>query len=281
MTGTVILGITVMFNLGVWTRNAVTFGFPLGPRNRVEDHTIGDLSLRSIISNAVKNSVFHVATPIERLNDNILAGYYAIHRAINYPIEGTNLSGPDFKVRFAPTDEGLAGNPIHFALVPITLLALALAKGDWKSQPVRYALAASGTYFIFSALYAWQRWGGRLQLPFFILWAPVPAFAASIQRYKRAAAEMAIALFVSSLPFHFLHHTRPLITFKPLIATESILLAKRDEILFAIRPRLKEPYERIGEFARATGCRQIGLRLESSDFEYLWWWVFGSPWSGR
>ncbi len=46
------------------------------------------------------------------------------------------------------------------------------------------------------------------------------------------------------------------------------------------RPGEEEAYLRVAEAIRSRACTQVGLRINSSDYDYLFWRILGAPESG-
>jgi len=40
---------------------------------------------------------------------------------------------------------------------------------------------------------------------------------------------------------------------------------------------LTDEYVRAAEIVRQTGCTEIGLGIDSTDWEYPWWWLLDTP----
>jgi hypothetical protein len=43
---------------------------------------------------------------------------------------------------------------------------------------------------------------------------------------------------------------------------------------------LRASYAEGADLVRANGCTQVGLRIDSDDLEYTFWWLLESPQSG-
>jgi hypothetical protein len=60
----------------------------------------------------------------------------------------------------------------------------------------------------------------------------------------------------------------------------SIVVEPKTTALFANAMSLRDPYVDLGESIGATGCVDVGLRIDSHDREYLFWWLLNAPQSG-
>ena len=52
------------------------------------------------------------------------------------------------------------------------------------------------------------------------------------------------------------------------------------DVLLASNPRLVASYVDGTNLVRESGCRQVGLRIDSDDLEYAFWWLLKAPQSG-
>jgi hypothetical protein len=48
-------------------------------------------------------------------------------------------------------------------------------------------------------------------------------------------------------------------------------------LLFVNWPDLMKPYAEITTDIRDSGCKQVGLRIDSHDLEYTFWWLLKAP----
>jgi hypothetical protein len=122
-------------------------------------------------------------------------------------------------------------------------------------------------------------YGVRYQTPFFIAWAPVFGVAAD-GLGRKVAAWMAVCLVLASLPWVLLNRTRPMIGWRPRTSTDSIFRTPASELLFANWIERRDPSIAAAQAVEATGCKQVGLRLDSHDWEYSFWWLLRAPQSG-
>jgi hypothetical protein len=104
----------------------------------------------------------------------------------------------------------------------------------------------------------------------------------------------AVLFFLITLPYVFFNSTRPLIAMQnisepysihPLpflgkTGISSIFYADQQRLLFANWSYLKKPYVEIANDIRNSDCKQVGLRIDSHDIEYTFWWLLNAPQSG-
>jgi len=181
--------------------------------------------------------------------------------------------------------EDSAGNPLHLFLVMVSTVFI--ARGARKPRPgtntVGYAsMVALGFLLLPIAINpASSGFGIRFQLTFFILWAPLIGSAMPSLRASGWTTTTGIVLLISALPYLLFNNTRPIIGLPPWpTRVRSVLVAPGDEIMFAINPDKRDIYRQLADVVRNSGCREIGLRLDSSHLEYQFWWLLDAPQSG-
>lgn len=308
----------VLLNLGFWARNYQTFGGPYGTPQWLAGNLWFDAlfveggeilagglaqvspTASSIEREAPDSGMPPAANPLmavgERASDLVRRELRMMGLNLTAPVGfvqqlflGTLRSFPSvFDEGYANmiagsawNHEDTAGNPLHLALVPISLFAV----GMWgRRRPLLiYAAVSLMTYALVPVVigHGASRWAVRYQLPFFVLWSPVAGAAVGALRRPRAPTIVAAALMFAALPWLFLNNMRPVIGMPPWpTATDSIFTATKSEMLFATNPGLRDDYQDLTEIVAESGCRSVGLRLETSNFEYPFWWLLKSPESG-
>ena len=181
--------------------------------------------------------------------------------------------------------EDTAGNPIHLFLVPISAALVVLGRRSIPHgrEVLVYSALALISFGLLSILVvpASADVGVRYQLPFFVLWSPVFGFVLARHGWSRWGQFVGAGLLVSALPYALLNNTRPIIGHPPWpTRVQSILAAPAVEILFAANPHSLQGYQAVAEWIEASSCRQVGLRLDSGDPEYEFWWLLDAPQSG-
>jgi hypothetical protein len=58
------------------------------------------------------------------------------------------------------------------------------------------------------------------------------------------------------------------------------LTRPKEDIFFANLAYLKEPLALLTESIKGSSCEQVGLRIDSNDPEYPYWWLLDAPESG-
>ena len=293
------LGIAVLavaLNAGYWGRNLATFGGPFGPVDTIQD-TVGIFSLGSLeprpeneaavvatfrvgASRVGKALARNLITPLASLNE----------RLRSFAATAFGDGGPDFKHEMSVAlwnHEDTAGNLLHLALLMVTALGILIAG---RSKRIRVPVSVwayggsvlAGLFLLTSLVsHASTPYGVRFQLPFFLLWTPLAGFVLTRFNWRRSSELVVAGVLFASLPWLLFNNTRPVIGRQPWTTrVDSVLVAPPEEIMFAMAPALRESAQVIAETIARSGCRAVGLRVDSSDPSYLFWWVLGAPESG-
>jgi hypothetical protein len=269
--GVLALAVAMLLNLGFWARNLATFGDPLAGLAR---GNIGRPSLGSVALRFVEHAALNFSMPGGTMNARLTTAVSSFSQLL-----GQDSS--NFQLIWSWNHEDLAGSPIHLLLVPVTGLVLLILHRRVPDRRVfGYALATLATSLVYAFAISFDVYGARHQVPFFAAWAPVAGLAASLIGERRFAPLAAAGLLVLTLPWLLLNRSRPLIGMYPRTMTASILQVGPADIMFANWPALRGPYDAVAQGIRTSGCRSVGLRIDSHDPEYFIWWLLEAPQSG-
>lgn len=111
---------------------------------------------------------------------------------------------------------------------------------------------------------------------------------------RRLATTAAFLLLLSALPWVFFNTSRPLIgvtdvpemfSIRPVgyltyTKTGSVLITSPSTILYSNRSIQLGPDIHMINAIQASGCKNIGLRINSHDIKYQYWWMLSAPQSG-
>jgi len=284
----------VVLNLGYWSRNLTASGTPLGPAQWVAGHstaTLASLKPRLVLylPRLLRSLAPHLAGPWQPLNAAIDGAVKGLYRAF-----GSEINTPILV--WGWNHEDTAGNPLHLLLIGLTLVGLAVSPSARRRPVADLALAVTAAYLLMVLLIppAITTVGVRLHLPLFLLWSPVFAAVAMAWLNDRWAARLSVVFLLLGFPWLLFNATRPVIGLRPdpgalqipclrgLGCTRigSVFEEPPAEIEFAnIRP-LEKGYRAVAQQLVASGCRDVGLRIDSSDPEYPLWYLLEAPQSG-
>lgn len=290
-----------LLNAGYWIRNLLTFGGPLGPGEWVAALTAGQYSPGAFFASLVRNTAMNFAMPSDSAN-------LALVDFLRRLLSGLDPRMADFSLLWGWNHEDIAGNPLHVCLVIATLILLVLTHRRTRDRRLWAWLAASaGGYAMLALVVHPDLFGARYQLPVFVLAAPL--FGAALEQALMAGRKgdayaaagrgrafqtfIALALLTASLPWVLFNRTRPLLALKdggepwtipcqPVLGCTvgSVLFEPPETILFANWMDLRGPYLQLGRDLKSSGCLDVGLRIDSHDLEYLFWWLLDAPKSG-
>jgi hypothetical protein len=264
--------LTLILNMGSWSRNIQTFDFPLGPREGVGAHTNEIFGVGVLISNFMRNSTLHLGTPYGVINGPLQDLVEKVDRLIGQDPNDPRTSMNPYRVKRSQ-NEDYAGNPIHFLLMPASLILIAgrirkHKSGDTLRLTIWYAILIIADFLVFSALYKWQIWGSRLQLPIFVAWAPVIGVALDGDKFYITRNIVTLVLLLSSLGSLLSNPSRPVIPDKD---GHSIFRTARENQLFANFPEVEKGFLSIIAAVKETDCRNVGLVIDSHDPDYPFW----------
>ena len=266
--------LALLLNAPHYARNLETFGGPLGPSAPGRGQTLDDqqqlLSARFgpevLAFNLVWNVGLHLGTPSAAINGGLERALAAITRRLGADPADPSLSalGKPVRIGLPVPDEDTAGNLVQALLIGALLPVV--TRRAWTSgrrDVVLLAAALLAGFLLFSALLRWQPHHSRLELPLFVLWAPLVALA--LERHRRALIAAALAMVVWAWPFLVLNVSHPL------LGERTVFNLSRTEQYFQQAPVKLAPFTGAVEQVRLTGCVQVGLLLNWYDWEYPFW----------
>ena len=269
-----IIGMTAMVvNSGQFIRNYLLFGSPLGPFSEFPGSTdfknTNDIyNLDVTISNILRNSALHLATPSDKMNSLVLELVSSIHNWLGLGISDprTTWTGAQFGVAFS-MQEDAAGNPIHFILLGLSFLLLFRHR---DSRTILFGVCGMIGFVLFSFLLNWQPWNSRLQLPLFVVGSAFLAVVLTKTLPRSMNVLFACILMVAAVPYLLNNPTRSL------IGQESVLIKDRISQYFTNQENLEDPYKLTTTAIQSSGCTQVGLIMNPDDWEYPLWVLTGA-----
>jgi hypothetical protein len=264
--------IALSINAGFYARNLVVFGSPIGPLD--EDAP----SLRYVneaftppllLSNAVRDIGINLnATPLAAINAQTVNSVRLVHAWLGVDIADQRTTWGDATFAQQPVglafDENFASNPLHLLVMLAGLVALWPLRRVLASRVTVYALTLAGGFVLFSVVLRWQPWNTRLELPLFVLGAPLVGTVTE-RTSQRLVVLLTGILLVGMLPWVVYNQARPL------IGPRSILSVGRGEQYFTNRPSLRSAYLGAVGYLAERGCAQVGFVSTPDGWEYPLW----------
>jgi hypothetical protein len=283
--GIVITILAFTINSGYWIRNVITYKGIFGPKDWVSAKTSNRVGMGSVSGALVRNAVINFATPDDDFNKRLVFLLKNSFNNIDPVMEKLDIS-------WAWNHEDLAGNPIQFVLILTTFLLLLIKRRNVKDNTIfGFAIAIIFMYLIYSFLLAYDGFGIRYELPWFMINAPLFAISIALLDINWLPATLTIILFLLAFPWVLFNRTRPLIAMRessdpytiPCLAgctAGSILNEPPEKTMFAVWGSLGNAYIDAMNQVKQTGCSEIGLKLDSNDLEYAYWYLLGAPQNG-
>lgn len=193
----------LVLNSPQWARNYRSYGSPLGCDSPNCDGTYRfrneAINVQTTVENIARNVGVHLGTENPALNVKIERALVGIiHATGGDPMDPRSTwLGTRFTIsppRITPDE---IGNPWHLLLIAVAfaMLPLGLNKKTWGV--IQYAACVAAGALLFCIVLKWQPWHARLQLPLFVLSAPLVAAAFSHRRYtQRVLGAICLVLFV-------------------------------------------------------------------------------------
>jgi hypothetical protein len=191
--------------------------------------------------------------------------------------------------RFRPAywlwnNENLAGNPLHLGVAAVAFAGIILLWARRREAGPRragiYAAAVAASVLLVFTILDFDLYGVRYQIPFFVAMAPIVGVAAEALLRPRAVLAASLVMLLLGAPWVLLNGSRPAIGLKPRTMIDSVFDETPQVILMANWTQLRDSYFGAADAVRESGCRSIGLRLDSHDLEYAYWWLLDAPQSG-
>ena len=269
--------LALLINAGHYTRNYNLYRSPLGPSTGYQNEVF---TLGSLSANIIRNSMIHVIdkttiVPIDQVGHSITSLLFSIYKLTEFGTTDSRitLSGPSDDVFESPlglrANEDLAGNPLHLILIVISIPMAFFLIGKYVKT---YILGLVLMFLLFSAYLKWQIWGSRLQLPMFVLWAPVISIALFRWRLLNLIPIIAMAmsfLWISAEP------TRLTTLLTGFESRSSGYFGSMGQDNFL-------DYKSVANSIMKSECKSVGLVISEDTREYpLWMMLRENGFNGR
>lgn len=278
--------VVLLLNMGYWARNFLTYGGPLGSSDWVINHTASQTGVLPFMAALSRNVLMNFVTPFESVNALLLNGLRAAFGSVD-----PNLA--EFEMIWSWNRDDLAGSPLHFLLIGVTLILLWIfRKKITGSMGAAYAGLSLSMFLCLVMVLHYDQYGMRYHLPFLMSWAAVFGLAVEAVGRQRLAQAVVFLLFILALPYALINRTRPLIAMRdnspdrftiPCIGqctSGTILLEPSEKTIFGSLVEFREGYQAVSQELRSQPCRQVGLQIDSHEPEYIFWSLLQAPQSG-
>lgn len=280
--GLAICVVVIGLNLPQMIRNAEIFPSPLGPVGYYANQAFG---FAPIVSMLIRDTVIHFHPPTPAVRDAELSVLQNIHQMLGLSISDPQLSMEPFNLPLLRSqftyNENYAGSPLHLVAI-WAAMGIALARPSLRRRPgwrlwLGMLIASVG---LFVALFKWQPWITRLQLPLFVLGAPIAAGVIAGAERPGATNFAAVILAATSLPFLLINPGHPVILLPDNIQRGIFgsgfrerfsIFDERFDQIGSSAPIRPQGYVAAASFIESQGCSRVGLIIDYNGYEYPLW----------
>lgn len=263
-------------NLPNYLRNLAHSGAPLGYAGLETNNATYGIS--DLVVNGARSLAVNLATENTHYNRWLDHTTRQGLGALGLDADDPDLTFVDTKFMLTAfqNNEDFAANPAQIVLGIVAVIVVLLAGASGHPRR-RYALCVLGATLLFLLVVRWQPWITRLQLPLFLLAAPLTAFLLfgweerRVLRWRPVAAmaALAIVMLIFCAPALWTNMRRPL--FPGMGYRGTIWDYTGDQILFAARPDLQLSFQSAAVYAALHGDSQIGFVTNGDGWEYPLW----------
>lgn len=258
-------------------RNYQTFGSVTSPIASVTSS--GSYGLRQTLINSILHFGINLSTDIPEVNKFTTAAITGLVTKLGFEAVSSDIvmTGTTFSISSGPAryHEDTAPNPLHAILIAAAFFIFVIRA--WKS-PNWLEIFYWCSFFVgaicFVTVLRWQPWITRLQLPLFVLAAPVCSLQVARRvQCKSFSCATAVIFFFAGFDTLFFNAGRPLFSSGQEI---SYLKKTSAERLFLNKPGWLQGYQEVTSLVTKRGLSQIGLLLSGDDWEYPFWYFLNS-----
>ncbi len=256
-------------------RNYQSFGSVTSTISSVT--STGSYGIRQTLINSILNFGVNFSTDISEVDKFTADAITGLAAALGFESVSKDivLTGTVFSISSgsARYHEDTAPNPLHAILIAAAFVIFVIRawRGPNRSEIFYWCSLLAGAICFITVL-RWQPWITRLQLPLFVLAAPICALQIPQWIHGRGFSYVtAIVFLYVGFDALFFNAGRPLFSSGKEI---SYLEKSSAERLFSNKSGLLQGYEQAASLVTKHGLSQIGLLLDGDDWEYPFWYFF-------
>jgi hypothetical protein len=247
------------------------YGAPLGPGHEAGYRYVNEAWTPSLLlSVLVRNVGLHLVGSSDYYNAVFGWVIREIHAALGVALNDPRTTWmPELYGFFSTSgdyDENHEGNPFHLLLLILGVGALLFSpRLRATANLAPYALCLAAGFLLFVAVLKWQPNHSRLQLPLFVLWAPVLALSLGQRARMQVMNCMFAFLLLMALPVLLFNRDRPI------FGEPNIIDGQPLDLQLIRRPSLIPGYKGAVKLLDQHHCRAIGLTITWDSPEYPLW----------
>jgi len=259
-------GGVLLINAPQYVRNWRLSGSPLG-----YDSAQGDGFFRwrnehpgwkSTVSNLLRNTSEQIGARSPRWNQAVFDAVVRIHRVLGIDPQdrGTTWPWAEYVPPINANHEANANNRWQLLLVAMAAAFVVFRPSRWTL----YAGALLAAVLLFCFYLKWQPYLARLELPLFVLAAPLAAYFLTRLRPALLAVLICAFLVNNARPALFENWTRPL------KGPNSLWVTSRDNNYFSdmVQWNKGASYLPAVELTARSGCETVGIDISQNPLEY-------------
>ena len=262
-----IAGAICILNGPQYVRNVQLSGSPLGfdsaQGNGVFRWRNEHLTWKPAVSNVLRHFSEQLGARSSRWNQPVYDAVLRIHGGLGIDPESRDTTWPG--AHYGPpanaNHEANANNRWHLLLISLAAILAATTRNRLWTL---YAAGLLAAFLLFCLYLKWQPFLARLELPLFVLGAPLAAFLVDKLRYPAATVLLGLFLANNARPALFQNWTRPL------KGPHSLAATGRDNNYFRDMGQWNNRasyVESVDQTAR-SGCTDVGLDISENQLEY-------------
>ena len=219
--------------------------------------------LKSTVSNILRNTSEQLGARSARWNLAVYGAVLRLHKALGMDPQdpATTWRWATYVPPVSSNHEANAPNRWHLLLL---VAALAVAAASRSRRWLLYGCAPLAAFLLFCFYLKWQPFLARLELPLFVLGAPLAAFALEKLRPQWLAVAVALFLVNNARPMLFENWTRRL------HGPGNLFVTSRDDNYFADMAQFynRDAYFEAADLTARSGCSLVGIDIGMYQLEY-------------
>ena len=279
--GVLAVTLALLLNLGFLVRNIQTYQHPIASSEFLEYKRLKNYSPPALLVNIIQSAALQIRTPVAGLNSRMADGIIHFCEWLGQK-NCKNVSGKEFSLPLLSNQEDTAGNPLQFVSAIIVLFIALLPSKVLGQRWLRiFSLASLAGLLLVMISIEWEIYATRYQITFLFLMAAVFGYFIEKISVKKLQYAIAALLVLGGLPFLLFSRTRPVIGMTPKVTlVDSIFVEKPANLMLVYQDVYNDSAIQVARVLMKSGCKEVGLKIDSMDPEYIFWELFDAKANG-